>query len=514
MKSALTTDTEEKMQQLKEMVSQLELQKKQLRNGQLSPVHTATKEHQQSTNLSMSDEGKSSKDSSLESLCVIELNSFLERDDDKTWLYDPSEHPWPCADVSEAKDPATTTDKLCDISHWCTTGTRLSDLRQEKFPSDGDVATRAPLDGGARAATPPNPDSEASTESSPYGSSVLHSVSRLPSKGASRRSLPNLSRGLNGLGPRPAPAVTRQQATMGAPRSRIATPAAREAFLPNTPSRCAERVAAMNGVLAGARPLRVAGASPCPEPVVLRGRLRNSAIHPSTSNGQEVRDCHALGTAPGFKDGLPGDSSEVGPATAIQNSGTPEKKVRLLASRTAEYLLLAEVAPVAELAELRETSLPRLPRLSKRTAAVSSIRRSKSDKPGKFIDDGNPIPKLRWLQRGLMADRADGGRRAINQTHVQLANRFAPIAKLKGVAKFSLVKLYASQVGSFSSSAHEKGSSGDVRTPSPDWLIATPLSERRLLATSSASVLPFLRLSEVQVFTSELDFAFQRGQTK
>ncbi|CAN8016420.1 unnamed protein product [Ixodes persulcatus] len=228
MKSALTTDTEEKMQQLKEMVSQLELQKKQLRNGQLSPVHTATKEHQQSTNLSMSDEGKSSKDSSLESLCVIELNSFLERDDDKTWLYDPSEHPWPCAHVSEAKDPATTKDKLCDISHWCTTGTRLSDLRQEKFPSDGDVATRAPLDGGARAATPPNPDSEASTESSPYGSSVLHSVSRLPSKGASRRSLPNLSRGLNGLGPRPAPAVTRQQATMGAPRSRIATPAARE----------------------------------------------------------------------------------------------------------------------------------------------------------------------------------------------------------------------------------------------------------------------------------------------
>ena len=41
--------------------------------------------------------------------------------------------------------------------------------------------------------------------------------------------------------------------------------------------------------------------------------------------------------------------------------------------------------------------------------------------------------------------------------------------------------VYASQVGSFSSSAHEKGGSGDVRTPSPDWLIATPLSERRLL---------------------------------
>ncbi|CAN7987661.1 unnamed protein product, partial [Ixodes pacificus] len=430
MNSALTTDTEEEMRQLKEMVRQLELQNKQLRNDQLSPVHTATKERQQSRNLSTSDEDKSSKDSSLENLSIIELNCFLEREDDETWLYDPTEHPWPCADVSETKEPATTTDKLEDISHYpnhadtptftrslapgsnalpttvargdgalpylettrsgspahwtaslvapmsqvvpsfsadvheivklqgenlrfssvappfkssgCTTGTKLSDLRQEKFPSHGDVATRAPLDGGARAATPPNPDSEASSESSPYGSSALNSVSRLPSKGAGRRSLPNLSRGLNGLGPRPAPAATRQQATMGSLRSRIAAPAAREAFLPNTPSRCAERVAAVNGVLAGDRPLRVAGASPCPEPVVLRGRLRGSTIHPSTSNGQELRSspleiragCHAIGTAPGFKDGPPGDSSEVGPATAIQNSGTPEKKVTELTVST------------------------------------------------------------------------------------------------------------------------------------------------------------------------------------
>lgn len=102
------------------------------------------------------------------------------------------------------------------------------------------------------------------------------------------------------------------------------------------------------------------------------------------------------------------------------------RKQRLVAHArlpAAEYLLLAEVAPVAE---LRETRLPRLskrteaetrrgacvvcPRTARRPAPHSflRIRRSKSDKPGKFIDDGNPIPKLRWLQRGLMADRADG----------------------------------------------------------------------------------------------------------
>ncbi|KAM7289985.1 hypothetical protein ISCGN_030113 [Ixodes scapularis] len=71
-----------------------------------------------------------------------------------------------------------------------------------------------------------------------------------------------------------------------------------------------------------------------------------------------------------------------------------------------------------------------------------------------------------------------------------------------------------------SSSASSAGGSGDVTAPSPDWLIVTPyLSVVCSFATSSARnivcvCLTFPATFGMQVFTSELDFAFQRGQTK
>uniref|UniRef100_V5HY64 Putative serine/arginine repetitive matrix protein 1 n=1 Tax=Ixodes ricinus TaxID=34613 RepID=V5HY64_IXORI len=372
MNSPLVTDPEEEMRLLKDRVRQLELQNKQLRKNQRSPVDTtSSKERKQSRNMSMSDNDKSSKESSLEDLGIIDVDRLLENDDDETWLCDPSERPWPIADASEAKELVNTRislaskldeisqlasraqelrDMLARVRHpgpsrtfdsrtftrprrklrpaldWnalptisaaengapaadhdtprgvspvreapppvapppeaaavplasvnvheivrlqgeslrlsspmcspkrgsgesggrrssaadkapptsglptgCTTGARPSDPRREDSPSDGDGLSRVPLDGGARAATPPTPDLGGSAASSPYGSnSSLHHVSLLPSKGATRRSLPNLSRVLNGLGSHPGSAVTGQQATLGAPRSRLAVPTQHE----------------------------------------------------------------------------------------------------------------------------------------------------------------------------------------------------------------------------------------------------------------------------------------------
>ncbi|KAG0427738.1 hypothetical protein HPB47_025231 [Ixodes persulcatus] len=354
MNSPLVTDPEEEMRLLKDRVRQLELQNKQLRKNQRSPVDTtSSKERKQSRNMSMSDNDKSSKESSLEDLGIIDVDRLLENDDDETWLCDPSERPWPIADASEAKELVNTrislASKLDEISQcpsrtfdsrtftrprrklrpaldWnalptisaaengaptadhdtprgvspareapppvapppeavavplasvnvheivrlqgeslrlsspmcspkrgsgelggrrssaadkvpptsglptgCTTSTRPSDPCREDSPSDGDGLARVPLDGGARAATPPTPDLGGSAASSPYGSnSSLHHVSLLPSKGATRRSLPNLSRVLNGLGSHPSSAVTGQQATLGTPRSRLAVPTQHE----------------------------------------------------------------------------------------------------------------------------------------------------------------------------------------------------------------------------------------------------------------------------------------------
>ncbi|EEC03116.1 conserved hypothetical protein [Ixodes scapularis] len=330
MNSPLVTDPEEEMRLLKDRVRQLELQNKQLRKNQRSPVDTtSSKERKQSRNMSMSDNDKSSKESSLEDLGIIDVDRLLENDDDETWLCDPSERPWPIADASEAKELVNTrislASKLDEISQcpsrtfdsrtftrprrklrpaldWnalptisaaengapaadhdtprgvspareapppvapppeavavplasvnvheivrlqgeslrlsspmcspkrgsgesggrrssaadkvlptsglptgCTTGARPSDPRREDSPSDGDGLARVPLDGGARAATPPTPDLGGSAASSPYGSnSSLHHVSLLPSK------------------------VTGQQATLGAPRSRLAVPTQHE----------------------------------------------------------------------------------------------------------------------------------------------------------------------------------------------------------------------------------------------------------------------------------------------
>lgn len=333
MNSALATDPEEEMRLLKDKVRQLELQNKQLRKNQRSPVDTTSKERKQSRNLIMSDNDKSSKESSLEDLGIIDLDCLLEHDDDddETWLFDPSKHSWPCADASEAKELTNTrislASKLDEISQcpsrtfdsrtftrprrklrpaldWntlptisaaengapaadletapagspvheasplvvpltevvtvplapvnvheivrlqgeslrlsspvcspkrgpaCTTGSRLSDSRREESPSDVDSLTRVPLDGGARAATPPTPDPGGSAASSPYGSnSSLHRMSQLPSKGVTRRSLPNLSRVLNGLGSHSASVTTGQQGTIGGPRSRLAVPTQHE----------------------------------------------------------------------------------------------------------------------------------------------------------------------------------------------------------------------------------------------------------------------------------------------
>lgn len=97
---------------------------------------------------------------------------------------------------------------------------RSSELRHEdSYSDDGqDVhqgrAHNAEGDARQRLRTPPltlartMEDQSPSPGSSPYGSnSSLHQISQIPNKGATRRSLPNLSRVLNGLGTR-NPSVT------------------------------------------------------------------------------------------------------------------------------------------------------------------------------------------------------------------------------------------------------------------------------------------------------------------
>lgn len=100
--STFTLDPQEEMRLLKDKVRQLEMQNKQLRRSQqhqrsLSPCKTAdseknSKELKQSLNMSMSDEGneKSSKESSLEDLGLIDVE-FMSELDDETWLYEPPE---------------------------------------------------------------------------------------------------------------------------------------------------------------------------------------------------------------------------------------------------------------------------------------------------------------------------------------------------------------------------------------------------------------------------------------
>lgn len=100
--STFALDPQEEMRLLKDKVRQLELQNKQLRRSQqhqrsLSPCKTAdseknSKELKQSLNMSMSDEGneKSSKESSLEDLGLIDVE-FMSELDDETWLYEPPE---------------------------------------------------------------------------------------------------------------------------------------------------------------------------------------------------------------------------------------------------------------------------------------------------------------------------------------------------------------------------------------------------------------------------------------
>lgn len=94
--STFALDPQEEMRLLKDKVRQLELQNKQLRRSQqhqrsLSPCKTAdseknSKELKQSLNMSMSDEGneKSSKESSLEDLGLIDVE-FMSELDDETW---------------------------------------------------------------------------------------------------------------------------------------------------------------------------------------------------------------------------------------------------------------------------------------------------------------------------------------------------------------------------------------------------------------------------------------------
>lgn len=100
--STFALDPQEEMRLLKDKVRQLELQNKQLRRSQqhlrsLSPCKTAdseknSKDLKQSFNMSMSDEGneKSSKESSLEDLGLIDVE-FMSELDDETWLYEPPE---------------------------------------------------------------------------------------------------------------------------------------------------------------------------------------------------------------------------------------------------------------------------------------------------------------------------------------------------------------------------------------------------------------------------------------
>ncbi|KAH8025399.1 hypothetical protein HPB51_007711 [Rhipicephalus microplus] len=98
--STFALDPQEEMRLLKDKVRQLELQNKQLRRSQqhlrsLSPCKTVennSKDLKQSFNMSMSDEGneKSSKESSLEDLGIIDVE-FMSELDDETWLYEPPE---------------------------------------------------------------------------------------------------------------------------------------------------------------------------------------------------------------------------------------------------------------------------------------------------------------------------------------------------------------------------------------------------------------------------------------
>ncbi|KAK8768522.1 hypothetical protein V5799_015012 [Amblyomma americanum] len=95
--SSFALDPQEEMRLLKDKVRQLELQNKQLRRSQqrsLSPCKTEeknSKELKQSLNMSMSDEGneKSSKESSLEDLGLIDVDPVSELDEE-TWLSEPA----------------------------------------------------------------------------------------------------------------------------------------------------------------------------------------------------------------------------------------------------------------------------------------------------------------------------------------------------------------------------------------------------------------------------------------
>ncbi|XP_077559443.1 uncharacterized protein LOC144174553 isoform X3 [Haemaphysalis longicornis] len=94
--SSYALDPQEEMRLLKDKVRQLELQNKQLRRNQqrsLSPPCKAeenSKELKQSLNMSMSDEAneKSSKESSLEDLGIIDVDSASDFDEE-TWLAEP-----------------------------------------------------------------------------------------------------------------------------------------------------------------------------------------------------------------------------------------------------------------------------------------------------------------------------------------------------------------------------------------------------------------------------------------
>uniref|UniRef100_A0A131YWF3 SLAIN motif-containing protein 2 n=1 Tax=Rhipicephalus appendiculatus TaxID=34631 RepID=A0A131YWF3_RHIAP len=141
--STFALDPQEEMRLLKDKVRQLELQNKQLRRSQqhlrsLSPCKTAeknSKDLKQSFNMSMSDEGneKSSKESSLEDLGLIDVE-FMSELDDETWLYEPPEtgagdataaltarervaaEPREAVAVNSARPSLS--DKLDEISQW------------------------------------------------------------------------------------------------------------------------------------------------------------------------------------------------------------------------------------------------------------------------------------------------------------------------------------------------------------------------------------------------------------
>lgn len=139
--SSYALDPQEEMRLLKDKVRQLELQNKQLRRNQqrsLSPCKAEenSKELKQSRNMSMSDEAneKSSKESSLEDLGIIDVDSASDFDEE-TWLAEPmagaceaspSALEWVRGDTNEIGPPRefagnahlSLANKLDEIAQW------------------------------------------------------------------------------------------------------------------------------------------------------------------------------------------------------------------------------------------------------------------------------------------------------------------------------------------------------------------------------------------------------------